>query len=106
MILKTLNKAVAVNETTNCEKKEQGRFHQMGGTTTPIISDGRKNKGYLLGLPLPVKYKVSINHCLKHRIGRRKERTISTPVVQFTSRVPLGMLILVKSLTLVTWRQS
>jgi len=44
-----------------------------------------------LGLPLPVKYKVSINHCLKHRIEEgKKQKNVPSAVVQFTSRVTLG----------------
>jgi len=94
MILETLTEAVTVDETTDCEKKKNKvNLIKREATTTPIISDRRKNKRCLLGFPLPMKYKTSINHCLKHRIeeGKKwKKHTISTPVVQFTSRVALG----------------
>ena len=66
MILETLTEAVAVDETTNCEKKKNKvNFIKREPTTTPIISDGRKNTSCLLGLPLPVKYKTSINRCIE-----------------------------------------
>jgi len=48
---------------------------------------------YLLGLPLPMKYKTFINHCLKHRIEegkKQKKHTISTAVVQFNTRAAFG----------------
>jgi hypothetical protein len=89
MILETLTEAVAVDETTNCEKKNKVNFIKREPTTTPIISDGRKNKSCSLGLPLPVKYKTSINHCIEEG-KKQKKHTISTPVVQFTSGVTLG----------------